>query len=155
MWMSGKLIARLEADDINPPLKVKGRRRHNEQRAYPPRALVELLVNMLVHRNYEIPDPAEIDISPGLEVSFENPGGLLPAVARRVSVQNDGRFILSERFTDPRNPSLCDVFFGLSAMEREGTGILDVCDLMQNAGGSSAFEKLPRRGSCVAPCPGR
>ncbi len=50
--------------DANPTLKVKKRTTHDERPAYPERALVELLVNMLVHRDYARSEPAVIDVSP-------------------------------------------------------------------------------------------
>jgi hypothetical protein len=133
------LLQKMEADDVNPRLKLKKRRQHSDQLAYPPRVLVELLVNMLVHRDYQLPEPATIDLHPGSEIVFTNPGALTQKVAGKVTVENDGRIILSEGVTDQRNPSLCDIFFGISAMERAGTGLLDVGQLMLVGGGGSAF----------------
>lgn len=133
------LLQRLESADVNPPLKVKKRRQHSDETAYPPRVLVELLVNMLVHRDYEIPEKATIEIHPGSEIIFSNPGGLTRKLEGKVTVELDGRIILSEGLTDQRNPSLCDIFFGISAMERAGTGLIDVGQLMQASGGASAF----------------
>lgn len=134
-----RLLEKLEAADVNPLLKLKKRRQHSDQTAYPPRALVELLVNMLVHRDYQIPESSSIEVHPGSEVVFSNPGGLTQKLAHKVTVEEDGRFILSESATDQRNPSLCDIFFGISAMERAGTGLMDVGQLMFECGGSSAF----------------
>lgn len=134
-----QLLEKLETAEVNPLLKVKKRRQHDERTAYPPRVLVELLVNMLVHRDYERAEPAAIEIYPGSEIAFSNPGGLTQKVAGRVTVEDDGRFTLSESITDQRNPSLCDVFFGISAMERAGTGLIDVRQLMVESGGASAF----------------
>ncbi|WP_026784922.1 hypothetical protein, partial [Pleomorphomonas koreensis] len=134
-----RLLERLDAEDVNPLLKVKGRRQHGEQRAYPPRALVELLVNMLVHRDYTLAEPAIIDVRPGTEIVFANPGALPQKLAGRVALEMDGRFVLSESITEQRNPALCDIFFGISAMERAGTGLIDVGQLMIEAGGASTF----------------
>lgn len=133
------LLQRLENPDVNPPLKVKKRRQHTDDTAYPPRVLVELLVNMLVHRDYEIPEKSSIEIHPGSEIVFSNPGGLTRKLAAKVTLEQDGRIVLSEGVTDQRNPSLCDIFFGISAMERAGTGLIDVGQLMQASGGASAF----------------
>jgi hypothetical protein len=133
------LLEKFESADVNPLLKLKKRRQHTDQQAYPPRALVELLVNMLVHRDYEIAEPSTIELCPGSEIVFSNPGALTQKVAGKVRLENDGRIILSEGVTDQRNPSLCDIFFGISAMERAGTGLIDVGQLMQAGGGGSAF----------------
>jgi hypothetical protein len=133
------LLQKLETTDVNPLLKLKKRRQHTDQTAYPPRVLVELLVNMLVHRDYEVAEPASIELYPGSEIVFTNPGALTQKVAGKVTLEDDGRIIMSEGVTDQRNPSLCDIFFGISAMERAGTGLIDVGDLMQAGGGGSAF----------------
>ncbi len=133
------LLQKLETADVNPLLKLKKRRQHTDQPAYPPRALVELLVNMLVHRDYEVAEPSSIELFPGSEIVFTNPGALTQKIAGKVTLENDGRIILSEGITDQRNPSLCDIFFGISAMERAGTGLIDVGELMQAGGGGSAF----------------
>lgn len=137
------LLQKLETTDVNPLLKLKRRRQHTDQTAYPPRVLVELLVNMLVHRDYEVPEPSSIELHPGSEIAFSNPGALTQKVAGKVTVENDGRIILSEGVTDQRNPSLCDIFFGISAMERAGTGLIDVGELMLAGGGGSAFYHNP------------
>ena len=142
-----KLLEKLETAEVNPRLKVKKRRQHDERPAYPPRVLVELLVNLLVHRDYELAEPSQIEIHPGAEIVFANPGGLTQRLAGRVTIGDDGRFTFSESLTDLRNPSLCDIFFGISAMERAGTGLIDVGELMLGCGGASAFyhyRKEPR-----------
>jgi len=64
------LLQKLETADVNPQLKLKGRRQHTDQTAYPPRVLVELLVNMLVHRDYQVPEPSSIELHPGSEIVF-------------------------------------------------------------------------------------
>lgn len=133
------LLRKLETAEVNPQLKLKKRRQHMDQPAYPPRALVELLVNMLVHRDYETAEPSSIELIPGSDIVFTNPGALTQKVAGKVTVENDGRIIMSEGVTDQRNPALCDIFFGISAMERAGTGLMDVGELMLAGGGSSAF----------------
>lgn len=133
------LLEKLESADVNPQLKLKKRRQHTDQPAYPPRALVEVLVNMLVHRDYEITEPSTIELIPGSDIVFTNPGALTQKVAGKVTLENDGRIIISEGVTDQRNPSLCDIFFGISAMERAGTGLIDVGELTLAGGGGSAF----------------
>ena len=133
------LLQKMESQDVNPLLKLKKRRQHTDQPAYPPRVLVELLVNMLVHRDYQVPEPSTIELYPGSEIVFTNPGALTQKVAGKVTVESDGRIILSEGITDQRNLSLCDIFFGISAMERAGTGLMDVGELMLAGGGASAF----------------
>jgi predicted HTH transcriptional regulator len=81
------LIQKLETPDVNPALKLKKRRQHTDQTAYPPRVLVELLVNMLVHRDYEVPESSSIELYPGSEIVFSNPGALTQKLAGSVTLR--------------------------------------------------------------------
>jgi predicted HTH transcriptional regulator len=82
------------------------------------------------HRDYEVEQSANIDVSPGDGITFTNPGELTPAMKKLVVVEENGRIIVSNQATDLRNVSLCDIFFGIKAMERAGTGLVDVTKLM-------------------------
>jgi len=145
-----RLLEKIESADVNPVVKLKKRRSHEDQPAYQQRALVELLVNLLVHRDYEVERSANIDIQPGTQIAFKNPGGLTPKMAKLVSVDSDGKIGIAAGATDPRNVSLCDIFFGLRAMERAGTGLVDVNKLMIEAGGESAFFHNQQEGTFSA-----
>lgn len=134
-----QLIEWFESADINPVIRVKGRNRHQDMPAYSHRALVELIVNLLVHRDYEIAQPAAIDVRPGSTITLQNPGGLTEPLGRRLHLQADGRFLPEPNATALRNRALCDVFFGMEAMERAGTGLTDVRDLTSELGGDAIF----------------
>ena len=69
-----ELITLLDSAELNPSLKIKGKRAYEERAAYPSRTLMELIVNLLVHRNYEAEELAEIDVESGRAVQFNNPG---------------------------------------------------------------------------------
>lgn len=140
----------LSSEDVNPKLKVKRGAKHAEAPAFASRALVELLVNMLVHRDYERTDTASINVEPGLGITFENPGGLLDSVVRRLTIDDEGHFKAVARVSDLRNRSLCDVFFGIRAMEREGTGLIDVEELTRESGGEASFRNDAKSGQFVA-----
>jgi hypothetical protein len=145
------LLEWLEGDEVNPVLKVKRRATHTATSAYPHRALVELLINLLVHRDYERNETASINVEPGYAITFKNPGGLLESVARQVSPDKEGRFhAVGRRISDLRNRSLCDVFFGIQAMEREGTGLADVELMARGLGGGTSFVHDFRSGSLIA-----
>lgn len=145
-----RLLEKMESSDVNPIVKLKKRSSHEDQPAYNQRALVELLVNLLVHRDYELQQSANIDIQPATQITFKNPGGLTPKMAQLVSVDSDGRIGIAAGATDPRNVSVCDIFFGLRAMERAGTGLVDVNKLMIESGGDSAFFHNQREGTFCA-----
>ena len=68
-------------EDVNPVLKVKVRGRHEERRAYHERALIELCINLLVHRDYADGRPAIIQAQANSGVTFLNPGRLEERVA--------------------------------------------------------------------------
>ncbi|MES1242758.1 MAG: SIR2 family protein [Acidobacteriota bacterium] len=140
----------LESSDVNPVLRVKKRATHEDSLAYPPRALVELLINMLVHRDYEVSELAAINVAPGMSITFTNPGGLLDSVARRVTLDEEGRFRPIPNISDLRNRSLCDVFFGIQAMEREGTGLSDVEAMAREIGGTATFAHDGKLGKFAA-----
>jgi hypothetical protein len=133
------LLEWLASEDVNPLLKVKGRTTHDASPAYPGRALVELVINQLVHRDYKRSETASIDVEPGRAITFKNPGGLPESVINRVKPDDAGRFRAVPNVSDLRNRSLCDVFFGIQAMEREGTGLSDVEELARDQGGDTAF----------------
>jgi hypothetical protein len=144
------LLEWLEAEDVNPTLKIKRRATHTASMAYPHRGLVELLVNLLVHRDYKRTETASINVESGACITFRNPGGLLDSVARRVSPDKEGRFHAVGKVSDLRNRSLCDVFFGIRAMEREGTGLADVEAMARDLGGEATFVHEAQSGSFVA-----
>jgi hypothetical protein len=129
----------LESPDVNPMLTVKRRVAHQSQSAYAQRALVELMTNMLVHRDYEQRDNAQLNVDPSSAITFWNPGSLPAAVADRVVTDDVGNFRPVPSATHLRNRSLCDVFFGLQAMEREGTGLCDVEQMTTAGGGDAVF----------------
>jgi hypothetical protein len=139
-----------EQEQVNPAIKVKGRRQHETRPAYPERALVELLVNMIVHRDFTITKPSQINVVPNHSVRFVNPGAPLPAAAGRLALGPDGAFQPVPQFSDLRNRALCDVFFGISVMERAGTGLVDACELAAELGGAATFAYPPGEDSFAA-----
>lgn len=142
------LLTWLEGPDVNPLLKIKKIATHTEEPTYSARALVELLINMIVHRDYERPEPALIRVGAGVDIEFSNPGGLVDELKSKVSFDADGRFTaVPEGYA--RNRALCDVFTGIRAMEWRGTGIPDVIKLAKSSGGDATFS-IDTRGAFVA-----
>ncbi|WOF74443.1 hypothetical protein QMT40_002095 [Parvibaculaceae bacterium PLY_AMNH_Bact1] len=140
----------LEGGDVNPPLKLKGKRVHKDQSAYNERALSEVLMNLLVHRDYAIEELATINVTTSVGIDFENPGGISVETADRLNCDAEGKFEPIPQFSELRNRSLCDVFFGLSAMERAGTGLADTVELSQSNGGGASFTFPPGRDHFMA-----
>jgi len=137
------LLAWAEQKEVNPTLKVKMRDRHTERRAYHERALVELCVNLLVHRDYADVRPATIEAQTNDRMIFQNPGRLPKDVAEELKMDIHGQFDPVRDLTSPRNRALCDVFFGMSVMERAGTGLSDVLSFAREGDGTAVFSVPP------------
>lgn len=144
------LLEWLDSADANPIVRVKRRSEHEDRAAYEPRALVELLMNMLVHRDYELPTHASINVSSGESVTFVNPGSLVDSVATRVQIDEAGRFRPVPMISSLRNRGICDVFFGIRAMERAGTGLSDVEAMSRERGGDAVFSTDKASGQFTA-----
>ncbi len=120
-----ELIDLLDGPDLNPRLKVKGKRAYEERTAYTSRAIIELAINLLVHRDYERQELAEIDVIAGRSMRFTNPGIIANELRERLQIDEQGRFRPIRSLSQIRNPSIADVFFGMRSMERAGTGLAD------------------------------
>jgi len=135
-----KIFALLSAEEVNPRIRLKADRVAEEQDAYPTRALTELTVNLLVHRDYGTQDYSRIEFTRGRSLSFENPGGLMPSIRKGVQFDSKGRFKPVRGLTEMRNPLLADIFFGIGSMDKEGSGLADVSDLACESGGKAEYE---------------
>lgn len=133
------LVEHLMSGEVNPVLRIKGERGAEERPAYPLRALTELSVNMVVHRDYAAPEYSQIDFEPGRYLRFTNPGGLLDEVRHRLHIEEDGRFQPVRTVTELRNELLGDIFFGLGSMDKAGSGLADVQEIMLDHGGRAEF----------------
>lgn len=137
------LLEWLDQPDVNPPLKVKVRGKHEERSAFHERALIELCINLLVHRDYDDERPATIDVRGHDGILFQNPGRLPERVADRLTLDALGRFEPVHELTSPRNRALCDIFYGMSVMERAGTGLSDVVKFAKEGDGDAIFSVPP------------
>lgn len=114
----------------NEPYRVKGPQSF-EVRPYPPLAAKELLVNALVHRDYEAEEPIDISIDEQ-RLRIINPGGL---------VDPDDIDDLGERAVRHyRNPSLAEVFYATGLMDKYGSGLIDVRRWARDGGGVATFD---------------
>lgn len=146
VFVNGNLVTQfrnildlLSGEEVNPQIRLKADRTAEEQSAYPLRALTELTVNLLVHRDYAAHNYSRIDFTRGRSLLFENPGGLLPTVKNGVHFDGKGNFKPVRGLTEMRNPLLADVFFGIGSMDKEGSGLADVSDLALEAGGKAEY----------------
>ena len=129
----------LGLEEINPIIKLKKATTWDYRQAYPARALNELLLNMLVHRDYGVGEPARISVFPGDRIEFLNSGGLPQQVISKVQMADSGQFNPRRSVSAIRNPGLADIFAGWGRMEKAGTGLVDTEELVRQNGGDAAF----------------
>ena len=91
---------------------------------YPCEAIREAVVNAIAHRDYTRRGaPIKISIFDD-RVEVDNPGGLLPGLNIRSL----------EGVHETRNDKICSIFHGTKDMERYGTGIIKMKNLMKKHG---------------------
>lgn len=129
----------LEDPAVNPDLRIKTSTSSVRRTAYNTRSVIEMVVNMLVHRDYSVAEASRIDIDEGKLIRFTNPGGLSDTVLKRVSPNDSGEFVPVRSLTEIRNRSLADVFYGIGPMDKRGSGLCDARDLMVEQGGGTRY----------------
>lgn len=67
---------------------------------------------------------------------------MTPTVFRHLQIGHDHRFIPKRGLTDLRNPLIADIFFGIGSMDKAGSGMADVRELMLEAGGTAEYMLL-------------
>ena len=114
--------------------KVSDRR--IEMLDYPERAVMEGLVNALIHRSYtQVGSEVHIDMFDN-RIKIYSPGGMVSGVSLK---DKDILKILSKR----RNPVLADVFNRLKYMERRGSGFKKIMmDYQEQPNYSEALKPL-------------
>ncbi|MCD7785571.1 MAG: putative DNA binding domain-containing protein [Oscillospiraceae bacterium] len=124
--VSGSLITLLQAGEefVNNNTKKRWKKTGNgriEMPEYPERAVLECIVNALIHRDYSIlGSEVHIDIFDD-RIEITSPGGMPDGSA----VQNlDTDNVISKR----RNPVIADVFSRMNYMERRGSGFKKIKD---------------------------
>lgn len=129
----------LDSADVNPQLRVKTSSSSKKQQAYHSRSITEMIVNMLVHRDYSAAEQSKIDVEEGSRIRFANPGGLPAVVLKRLTPSADGEFAPVRSVTGIRNYSIADVFYGVGPMDKRGSGLCDAKELMLEHGGTAKY----------------
>lgn len=142
--ISGNLWAQLDAiSDLLSLVNLEFRLKEEISRTvYPfaPLALKEVLVNALVHRNYECPEPIRITVTPG-KLEVISPGGLIDEVASQTAGKDLEAVITSggRGIKGYRNPVISDLFYGGGQMDRSGSGLADIWSQTVNNNGEAHF----------------
>lgn len=108
--------------------------------AYDPIAVKEMIVNAIVHRDYDRQEPIEIYVEPK-SITVISPGGLVAAVAAQVGEQpfQDMIALRTSPIKGYRNPAISDLFYGGGQMDRRGSGLPDMLLATINNNGTVAF----------------
>jgi predicted HTH transcriptional regulator len=137
--IEGNLWVQLEEiyallSSVNRSFLLKEGRHSKSVYPYPPNALREIVVNALVHRDYEKDEPIVIEIEETY-IRVRNPGGLVEDVIEQMigipqeeikdafetEIKKGTRGIRGYR-----NPVVADLFYGAEEMEKAGSGLADV-----------------------------
>jgi predicted HTH transcriptional regulator len=103
-------------------------------------ALKEVLVNALVHRDYDRADPVLVNVKPE-QIQVTSPGGIVAEVAAQMAGQNLETVVKSggRGIKGYRNPVITDLFYGGGQMDRSGSGLSDIWSLTINNNGEAYF----------------
>ena len=133
LWMQLEEIYDL-LSRVNQSFLLKEGRHSKSVYPYPPNALREIVVNALVHRDYEKDEPIVIEIAETY-IRVRNPGGLVEDVIEQIIGTPQEK--IKDAFETEikkgtrgirgyRNPVVADLFYGAEEMEKAGSGLSDV-----------------------------
>jgi SIR2-like domain len=108
--------------------------------AYNAIAVKEMIVNAIVHRDYDREEPVRVLVEPK-SITVRSPGGLIDEIAAQVAGQ-PFQDAIAERvrpIKGYRNPAISDLFYGGGQMDRRGSGLSDMILATANNNGSVAF----------------
>ena len=131
--------AALSDPNVNPQLRIKNQDGLEERSAFAPRAINELVANLLVHRDYEVGELGTVDHDPGNVLLFTNPGGLVGEAAQRIRLGENGYFDPVRGASAARNAIIADILCGIEEIQKLGSGLADVQTLMEQHGGKAEF----------------
>ena len=137
--IEGNLWVQLEEiyallSSVNRSFLLKEGRHSKSVSLYPPDALGEIVVNALVHRDYEKDEPIVMEIEETC-IRVRNPGGLVEDVIEQMIGTPQAE--IKDAFETEikkgkrgirgyRNPVIADLFYGAAEMEKAGSGLSDV-----------------------------
>lgn len=129
----------LFSPEINSTVRIKRPDGAVEMKSYHERAILELLVNLMAHRDYNSKELAMIEYQTGRRMRFITPGGLPPRVFNELKPDANGNFTPRRNTREIRNPVISDVFFSQGVMDKAGTGLVDTVKFMEEHYGATEF----------------
>jgi hypothetical protein len=112
--------------------------------AYNAIAIKEMIVNAIVHRDYDRDEAVQVQVEPR-SITVISPGGLIDEIATQVGGQSfqDAIAQRTSPIKGSRNPALSDLFYGGGQMDRRGSGLSDMVLATVNNNGSVTFGPSP------------
>jgi hypothetical protein len=129
----------LFSPEVNATVRIKRPDGAVEMKAYHERAILELLVNLMAHRDYDSKELATIEYQTGRSMRFTTPGGLPSSVFHALKPNALGDFTPRRNVREIRNPVISDVFFSQGIMDKAGTGLVDTVKFMEEHYGAVNF----------------
>ena len=111
---------------INKEVIITGNPQNTERWQYPLEAIREIILNMIVHRNYQSPADSIVKVYPD-KIEFFNPGLLPEEITIADLLNNNYR-------STPRNKVIADFCKDLGLIEKYGSGIRRVITMCQEEG---------------------
>jgi predicted HTH transcriptional regulator len=108
--------------------------------AYNAIAIKEMIVNAIVHRDYDRSEPVFVTVTPN-SITVTSPGGLVDDIVIQMGSQSlqDAIAERSRLIKGYRNPAISDLFYGGGQMDRRGSGLSDMLLATVNNNGLLTF----------------
>lgn len=110
---------------LNKAIVITGKAQHTQEWQYPMEAIREIVMNMIVHRDYRQSSDSIIKIFDE-RIEFFNPGGLPEGITEKDLFENNYR-------SNPRNKLIADVFRSMGLIEKYGSGIQRIINYFKEA----------------------
>jgi ATP-dependent DNA helicase RecG len=126
------LIAEVEAvmdfikKHLNKEYIITGKAQREERWTYPLDALREIVLNMIVHRDYAKSSDSIIKIFDN-RIEFYNPGRLLPGLTVKKLLKGD-------YVSNVRNKQVAEIFKEMGLIEKDGSGIKRILTAFKSCG---------------------
>ncbi|MGM0635457.1 MAG: ATP-binding protein [Bacteroidota bacterium] len=111
---------------INKAIIITGKAQHTQEWQYPMEAIREIVLNMVVHRDYRDTADSIVKIFDDY-IEFFNPGRLPENISEKDLIENTYT-------STPRNKLIADIFRSMGLIEKYGSGIRRIINYCTEAG---------------------
>ena len=111
---------------INKAIIITDKAHHKQEWQYPMEAIREIVMNMIVHRDYRDAADAIVKIFDN-HIEFFNPGRLPDSISENDLLENN-------YMSTPRNKLVAGIFKSMGLIEKYGSGIRRIIEYFESAG---------------------